>query len=88
MYFARDAKYSCNRRYSKPDKDGFQHILLCSVICGEWTEGNQTMKVPPNKSNSDYIPHETTVDDVDYPSIFVTYQDDQAVPTHLISFKS
>ena len=87
-YFARDAKYSCNPTYSLPDKDGFQHILLCNVICGEWAKGDHTMKVAPTKKGSDYLPHETTVDDVDHPSIFVTYQDDQALPTHLISFKS
>ena len=43
------------------------------------------MKVPPLKDGG-FLPYETTVDK-EMPSIFVTYQDDQALPTYLISFK-
>jgi len=87
MYFARNAGYSSNPKYAKPDDDGFQHLLLCNVICGMWAKGDSTMKVPPPKKDNAFLPHETTVDDVRNPSIFVTYQDDQALPVFLISFK-
>ena len=86
-YFARDAAYSCNPTYSKPDKNGFQHLLFCNVICGEFVKGEHTMKVPPIKKGKEYMPYETTVDDEQNPSISVTYQDDQALPIYLISFK-
>ena len=86
-YFARDAAYSCNPTYAKPDKNGLQHLLFCNVICGEFVKGEHTMKVPPIKKGKEYMPYETTVDDEQNPSIFVTYQDDQALPIYLISFK-
>mmetsp|Transcript_30234 Transcript_30234/g.26687 ORF Transcript_30234/g.26687 Transcript_30234/m.26687 type:complete len:460 (-) Transcript_30234:416-1795(-) len=86
-YFARDASYSCSTQYSSPDNDGFQHILLCRVICGEWILGSSSMKLPPTKPNS-YTPYETTVNNETKPSVFVTYKDDQAMPMYLISFKS
>lgn len=87
IYFARDALLSCHRKYSKPDEDGYQHVLMCNVICGEWTKGREEMKVPPPKKGKKYLPYETTVDNVKDPTIFVTYNDDQALATHLISFK-
>ena len=86
IYFARDAKYSCDPTFATPDDDGFQHVLFCNVICGEWSKGESKMKVPPPKQRNEYLPHETTVDDEQDPSIFVTYQDDQALPIYLISF--
>merc|ERR1719203_844376 len=87
IYFAKGAYYSCKPKYSVPDDDGFQHVLYCSVICGEWAKGDGAMKLPPTKDGSDFIPYETTVDNEDAPNIFVTYQDDQALPKYLISFK-
>lgn len=39
------------------------------------------------KEDNGYIPYETTVDKPSDPSIFVTYQDDQALSEYLISFK-
>mmetsp|Transcript_32676 Transcript_32676/g.52311 ORF Transcript_32676/g.52311 Transcript_32676/m.52311 type:complete len:520 (-) Transcript_32676:305-1864(-) len=86
-YFARDASYSCHTRYAALDEDGFQHLLLCNVICGEWTHGRHGMKTPPTKPNSKFIPYESTVDNEANPSIFVTYMDDQAKPLFLISFR-
>ena len=88
IYFARDAEYSADSLFATPDSDHFQHVLLCNVICGEWAEGKDTMMVPPPKKGNEYLPHETTVDDEKDPSIFVTYQDDQALPIYLISFMS
>ena len=87
-YFARNADYSCNFKFSKPDESGFQHLLFCNVICGEWVNGDHTMKVPPIKNGSEYLPYETTVDHEHNPTIFVSYQDDQALPLYLISFKT
>jgi len=87
VYFARDAEYSCSEVYAQPDADGFQHLLLCQVVCGEWTVGSSEMVQPPMKTENEYLPYETTVNNTGNPSIFVTYQDDQALPTYLISFK-
>lgn len=87
VYFARKAHYSRHESYAKPDSDGFQHLLLCQVVCGEWEIGDAEMVQPPMKRDNEYVPYETTVNRHQNPSIFVTYQDDQALPTHLISFK-
>eukprot|EP01083_Nonionella_stella_P019919 55297_1 len=86
-YFAKNARYSCNQSYAKPDGDRFQHLLLCNVICGEWTVGSSSMKIPPIKPTSEHLPYETTVNSESNPTVFVTYQDDQALPTYLISFR-
>lgn len=62
-------------------------MFYCSVICGQWCVGNQNMKIPSSKPNSNNIPYETTVDSIHSPTIFVTYKDDQAKPTYLVSFR-
>ena len=87
-YFAVNAAYSAHPRYSTPNTEGTQFVFVCSVICGEYCKGNAAMKVPDIKPNTDNILYETTCNDVDRPSVFVTFSDNQAIPVYLIAFKN
>lgn len=46
-YFALNASYSAQRNYSPEDDDGVKHILVCSMVVGEYTKGNKSMKSAP-----------------------------------------
>ena len=47
VYFALNAWYSLNDKYSAVDTDGCKHILVCSLLVCKFTQGNDKMKVPP-----------------------------------------
>ena len=85
-YFATKSKYSSNSSYSVPDNDGIQHMLNCSVVCGEYITGRQDMIAPPNKPNK-RIRYESTVDNTINPQIIITHSDNQAIPKFIVSFK-
>ena len=88
-YFARDASYSANSTYSKPDSHGRKHMYYARVLVGEYTVGNSSMTVPPPK-NPQLDPHtlfDSLVDNSQNPSIFVVGPDAQSYPEYLIIFK-
>ena len=87
-YFALNPAYSAHPRYSTPNSEGIQFIFVCSVICGEYCKGNARMKVPECKPNTNNVLYETTVNDIEKPTIFVTFNDSQAIPRYLIAFKN
>ena len=87
-YFALNPAYSAHPRYSTPNSEGLQFMFVCSVICGEYCRGNPRMKVPDCKPNTNNVLYETTVNDILKPTVFVTFQDNQAVPMYLIAFKN
>ena len=84
VYFARDSSYSVDRRYSTPSKQGVQHIFLCRVVVGEFCQGRHGALTPDERSA--HVLHDSTVNDIASPSIFVTYHDAQAYPAYLIKF--
>ena len=84
VYFARDAAYSAEPRYSEPDEHGHQHIFACRVVVGEYCLGKQNARTPDERSR--HTLYDSTVDDLTSPSIFVTYNDAQAYPEFLIKF--
>ena len=47
VYFARDASYSSSPTYSKPNKNGVQHMFLSRVAVGEFCVGSSGALVPP-----------------------------------------
>jgi serine/threonine protein kinase len=79
VYFARDARYSADDTYSRPDAQGNKHVFLCRVLVGAYARGDSGMRVPPARVGSDGV-FDATVDDVDQPSIFVVYHDAQVDP--------
>ena len=85
-YFARDARYSANPRYAKADSRGIQQMLLCRILAGEPCIGDSSMVQPSSKASG--VLHESMVDDVANPTIFVLSagSDDCAYPEFRITF--
>eukprot|EP01047_Picozoa_sp_COSAG01_P060342 COSAG01_NODE_7385_length_3229_cov_9.246645_1_plen_125_part_00 len=63
-----------------------QRMFLCRAVVGDWCLGRSGALTPDTKPGSLEL-FDTTVDDVDNPSIFVAYHDAQAYPEYLVSFK-
>jgi len=85
VYFARDAKYSACSQYAVPDKNGFQYIMACRVVVGEYCEGKYDALTPDVRDHAKNILYDSTVgvlnnDLKSNPSIYVTYHDAQAYP--------
>lgn len=91
VYFAVNASYSARDQYSPRDFNGNKRIYRCRVLTGEFCQGAQGMKVPPNKSNpgagTTHILYDSVVDNVRNPGIFVIFNDTQAYPEYLITFQ-
>ncbi|XP_066291085.1 protein mono-ADP-ribosyltransferase PARP14-like [Branchiostoma lanceolatum] len=88
MYFARDASYSAQPAYSPPDSQGNRHIYQVRVIVGEYTTGKSGIVEPPPKNPSNVaVRYDSVVDNVQNPSIFVVFRDNEAYPEYLIVFK-
>ena len=86
-YFARHSQYSSDPSYSSIDTGGIQHMFLCRVLVGEFHKGKPSLLQPNLKPGSKFDVYETTVNNIRNPTIFVTYQDNQAFPEFLVSFK-
>ncbi|XP_036072612.1 protein mono-ADP-ribosyltransferase PARP14-like isoform X2 [Oryzias melastigma] len=87
-YFAVNASYSAQSTYSKPGADGSQLMFVVRVLTGVYAQGQKGMKVPPLRNAQQ--PNErfdSVVDDINNPSMYVVFHDDQAYPDYLITFK-
>jgi len=87
VYFARDASYSTSPTYSTPGANGVQHMFACRVVVGEYCKGKRDALVPDVRNPVTNELYDSTVDDVDNPSIFVTYHDAQPYAEYLIKFR-
>ncbi|XP_045858583.1 protein mono-ADP-ribosyltransferase PARP15 isoform X2 [Meles meles] len=87
-YFAVNAEYSANDKYSTPDGNGRKHVYVVRVLTGVYTCGHARLVTPPSKN-----PHNPTdlfdsvTDDIQHPSLFVVFSDNQAYPEYLITFR-
>lgn len=81
MYFARDASYSMD--YT----GGSRRVMyLARVLVGRYCEGDWRMKKPPPiNSEQPEILFDSMVDNINDPSIFVVYHDNQSYPEYLIT---
>ena len=84
-YFAVNSSYSANKTYSPLDSKGQQHIIQARVATGDFHIGNQSMVAPPPKHGQSDL-YDSLVDNVNNPTIFVIFRDDQAYPEYVISF--
>ena len=89
VYFAVNAKYSSQEKFSKKDGNGHKYIYNCLVLTGEYTKGEEIMTVPPpkNPAKNQAILYDSLVDNMSNPTIFVAAKDEQAYPQYLIVFK-
>ena len=76
VYFALNASYSSQQRYSKPNSAGEQQMFACRVLVGEYSQGRQDQPTPDVRQGA--VLYDSTVDDVNKPEIFVVYHDAQA----------
>ena len=83
-YFAVNASYSVDEGYAKPDSSHEQHMFVCDVVIGQYIKGSSSMTTAPKKF--DLTDYANTVDDIKNPTIFVAWEDYQAIPRFLISF--
>ena len=84
-YFARNASYSDSDKYTPKDKDGYKTMILCKVTVGTFALGTWDMRAPPARDDGRL--HDSTVDYVSNPDIFVAYNDAQAYPEFIITYK-
>ncbi|XP_069791049.1 protein mono-ADP-ribosyltransferase PARP14-like isoform X2 [Narcine bancroftii] len=89
-YFALNAAYSCDNKYSNPDEDECKYIYQARVITGNKCVGNKGMLEPaPVNAQGDATDLcDCAVDNLKNPKIFVIFCDDGAYPEYLITFKA
>ena len=69
--------------YSKLHHGKYKYLLYSRVICGDSCVGKSSMITPPCKRFTN-IKHESLVDKLNNPKVFVTTVDNQAYPVVLI----
>lgn len=87
VYFARDAKYSAHPTYAVPDRNGFQYLMACRVVVGEYCRGKKDALTPDVRDSKTLALYDSTVNNMSDPSVYVTYHDAQAYPEYLVTFK-
>ncbi|XP_062830387.1 protein mono-ADP-ribosyltransferase PARP14 isoform X2 [Anolis carolinensis] len=87
-YFAVDASYSAHDTYSKPDANGRKYMYFARVLVGDYCVGAQGLIVPQPKNTTDPTNlYDSMTDNIQKPTLFVTFNDIQAYPEYLITFK-
>lgn len=82
-YFSLDSAYSvrfCDRKRPR------RMMFLAKVLVGAWAKGSPDMVEPPLRDGDGMARYDSTVDDVDAPSMFCVFRDFQAVPCYLVEF--
>ena len=87
VYFARDASYSTYPLYCKPDAQGVQTCFLVRAVIGEWCKAKRDDITPGVRDVANNILYDSTVDDLENPSIFVLYHDAQTYPEYIVRFR-
>ncbi|XP_059676311.1 protein mono-ADP-ribosyltransferase PARP14 [Gavia stellata] len=87
-YFAVDASYSAQDIYSRPDANGRRYMYLARVLTGQYCAGRGGLITPPPKNPADPTDlYDSVVDNVNNPTMFVIFNDIQAYPEYLITFR-
>lgn len=87
VYFATNANYSARDTYSPRDFNSNKRVYRCRVLTGEYCQGTQWMKVPPNKPSFMHLSYDSLVDNPSNPGLFVIFNDTQAYPEYMITFQ-
>ncbi|XP_052648065.1 protein mono-ADP-ribosyltransferase PARP14-like isoform X2 [Harpia harpyja] len=87
-YFAVDASYSAQDTFSRPDMNGRKYMYLARVLTGQYCAGSKGLITPPPKNPADPTDlYDSVVDNVNNPTMFVIFNDIQAYPEYLITFR-
>ena len=73
VYTSTTFSYSAQELFSPVDHNGHKHILVCRVLVGNYTTGQQGMKVPLWKMYK--IRYNSVTDSIDTPTQFITFHD-------------
>ncbi|XP_074543233.1 protein mono-ADP-ribosyltransferase PARP10 isoform X2 [Halichoeres trimaculatus] len=86
VYFAVNSALSVQDQYSPPNADGHKFVFVSKVLTGDYTKGCHSMKTAPLKETGDVpLRYDSVTDDITKPSMFVIFNDTQAVPEYLIT---
>ncbi|XP_025094926.1 poly [ADP-ribose] polymerase 15-like isoform X1 [Pomacea canaliculata] len=85
VYFAVNSSYSMSNVYSAKDQLGNKHMYQCKVLVGCPTVGNSDMKFLPTRRGN--IIYDSATDSTSQPSQYVIFNDTQAYPEYLITFR-
>ena len=78
--------YSAQELFSPVDHNGHKHILVCRVLVGNYTTGQQGMKVPLCPMKNYDIRYHSVTDSIDTPTQFITFHDGQTYSEYCITF--
>ena len=82
VYFAVNSKDLVD--YTSPNIRGERHIFLCRVLVGEYCLGREDQPTPDVRRGTER--YDSTVNNLQDPTIFVTYNDAQAYPDYIVTF--
>ncbi|KAH3804246.1 hypothetical protein DPMN_132528 [Dreissena polymorpha] len=89
IYFASTAKMSDS--YATPDPTtGYMYMFQCRVLVGEWTQGQQGLRRPPEVAQTSACQvrlYDSCVDNIRNPSIFCIFGQNQYYPEYIIEYK-
>ena len=86
VYFAVNSSYSAQPTYSaEDDKTGYCYVYQCKVLTGCTTKGDHKMRFLPKRV--DQVSYDSATDNVTKPAMYVIFNDTQAYPEYLITFK-
>ncbi|KAK7490320.1 hypothetical protein BaRGS_00018481, partial [Batillaria attramentaria] len=85
VYFAVNCSYAMQKTFSPPKRDGRRYMYWCKVLVGYSTTGSHDMKVLP--ARYDHILYDSATDKTICPTMYIIFNDTQAYPEYLITFK-
>lgn len=86
VYFAVNSQYSAHPTYSPPDPStGQRYMYQCKVLVGHPVAGNNAMRFLPARSGP--IQYDSSTDNPQNPSLYAIFNDTQAYPEYLITFR-
>ena len=85
-YFAVSSSYSA-KGYASADGSGTKRMYKALVLTGDYTQGNDDMRVLPDNPDNPGFQFDSAVNDMDSPEMFVVFLDNTAYPEYLITFK-
>ena len=90
IYFTKDASLSARKTDSPADSQGHRHMMYCRVLTGHSVvEGRTGARSTDNvKDATNVRSHfDSIVDRRHNPTYFIVYQEMQAYPEYLVTFK-
>ena len=85
-YFCTDPSYCLNNNYSIPDDQGFQYILVCSIIVSSICVGQPNQFMPIIKDTDKNF--SAMVDNMQKPKIFVIAQNEHVIVEYMVKVRS